>query len=66
MLGGDSDDDDQPNTYDYNDSFIDDEEKGMCVKGGGGGGHEFVWRGPWVCVEEGPLGVVWRSPAMTW
>ena len=25
MLDGESDDDSQPNTYDYNDSFIDDE-----------------------------------------
>lgn len=28
-LRGDSDDDGQPNTYDYDDSFIDDEDAGM-------------------------------------
>lgn len=28
MLSGDSDDDGGPNTYDYNDSFIDDKEEG--------------------------------------
>ena len=27
-LSGDSDDDGEPNTYDYNDSFIDDEQDG--------------------------------------
>ncbi len=27
VLSGDSDDEDQPNTYDYNDSFIDDIEE---------------------------------------
>ena len=27
-MSGDSDDDGQPNTYDYNDSFIDDEDIG--------------------------------------
>ena len=32
VLEGDSDEDDQPNTYDYTDSFIDDEQEGgMCV-----------------------------------
>lgn len=28
ILSGDSDDDGEPNTYDYNDSFIDDDEDG--------------------------------------
>ena len=28
VLAGDSDDDSQPNTYDYNDSFIDDDDGG--------------------------------------
>ena len=29
-LAGDSDDDDEPNTYDYNDSFIDDANQAMA------------------------------------
>ena len=31
VLSGDSDDDGGPNTYDYNDSFIDDKEEGKEV-----------------------------------